>query len=78
MRKEAELFGDEDAQRRELVELKNGAETIFYQYENILRDNSESITALAAAGWISAIFDSSNASAASRLAGSSVQARPLR
>jgi molecular chaperone DnaK len=45
MRKEAELFGDEDAQRRELVELKNGAETIFYQYENILRDNGESISA---------------------------------
>jgi molecular chaperone DnaK len=45
MRKEAELFGDEDAQRRELVELKNGAETIFYQYENVLRDNGESISA---------------------------------
>lgn len=45
MRKEAELFGDEDAQRRELVELKNGAEAIFYQYENILRDNGESISA---------------------------------
>ena len=32
------------------------------------------ITGFAAAGWISGIFDSSNASAASRLAGSSVQA----
>ena len=41
MRKEAELFGEEDNQRRELVELKNGAETIFYQYENTLRDNGD-------------------------------------
>ena len=44
MRKEAELFGEEDNQRRELVELKNGAETIFYQYENTLRDNGDSIS----------------------------------
>ena len=44
MRKEAELFGEEDDQRRELVELKNGAETIFYQYENILRDNGDSLS----------------------------------
>ena len=44
MRKEAELFGEEDNQRRELAELKNGAETIFYQYENILRDNGDSIS----------------------------------
>lgn len=44
MRKEAELFGEEDSQRRELVELKNGAETIFYQYENILRDNGDSLS----------------------------------
>ncbi|MCX5962713.1 MAG: molecular chaperone DnaK [Cyanobacteria bacterium] len=44
MRKEAELFGAEDDQRRELVELKNGAETIFYQYENILRDNGDSLS----------------------------------
>ena len=44
MRKEAELFGEEDNQRRELVELKNGAETIFYQYENILRDNGDSLS----------------------------------
>lgn len=45
MRKEAELFGEEDLQRRELAELKNGAETIFYQYENTLRDNGEFISA---------------------------------
>ena len=44
MRKEAELFGEEDNQRRELVELKNGAETIFYQYENTLRDNGDAIS----------------------------------
>ncbi len=44
MRKEAELFGEEDEQRRELVELKNGAESIFYQYENILRDNGDSLS----------------------------------
>ena len=44
MRKEAELFGEEDNQRRELVELKNGAETIFYQYENILRDNGDALS----------------------------------
>ena len=45
MRKEAALFGEEDNQRRELVELKNGAETIFYQYENILRDNGDCLSA---------------------------------
>ena len=44
MRQEAELFGEEDNQRRELVELKNGAEAIFYQYENILRDNGDSLS----------------------------------
>ncbi len=44
MRKEAEQFGEEDNQRLELIELKNSAEAIFYQYENILRDNADSIT----------------------------------
>jgi molecular chaperone DnaK len=44
MRKEAELFTDEDAHRKELVELKNGAESLFYSYETTLRDSGESIS----------------------------------
>ena len=43
MRKEAELYTDEDSQRKELVELKNSAESLFYSYESTLRDNGELI-----------------------------------
>ena len=44
MRKEAELYTDEDSQRKELVELKNSAESLFYSYESTLRDNGELIS----------------------------------
>ena len=43
MRKEAELYTDEDSQRKELVDLKNSAESLFYSYESTLRDNGELI-----------------------------------
>jgi molecular chaperone DnaK len=40
MRQEADLFAEEDARRRSLVELRNQAETLFYSYESTLRDNA--------------------------------------
>ncbi|MDY6936984.1 MAG: molecular chaperone DnaK [Cyanobacteriota bacterium] len=40
MRQEAELFADEDSQQRELVELTNQAESLFYNYEETLNINA--------------------------------------
>jgi molecular chaperone DnaK len=44
MRQEAELFAEEDVQRRQVVELKNQADSLFYSYESTLKDNSEFIS----------------------------------
>ncbi|MGP1375322.1 MAG: molecular chaperone DnaK [Almyronema sp.] len=43
MRREAELFADEDTQRKLLAELKNRADNLFYSYEATLRDNADII-----------------------------------
>ena len=40
MRQEAELFAEEDIKRKELVELKNQADTLFYNYEATLKANA--------------------------------------
>ncbi len=44
MRQEAEVYADDDSARKQLVDLKNQADTLFYSYETTLRDNSEWIT----------------------------------
>jgi molecular chaperone DnaK len=44
MRQESELFADEDAQRKQVVELKNRADSLFYSHETTLRDNAELIS----------------------------------
>jgi molecular chaperone DnaK len=43
MRQESELFAEDDAKRKEMVELKNKADNLLYTYETTLRDNSELI-----------------------------------
>ncbi|NJN03342.1 MAG: molecular chaperone DnaK [Leptolyngbyaceae cyanobacterium SL_1_1] len=43
MRREAELFENDDTQRRLLAELKNRADNLFYSYEATLRDNADII-----------------------------------
>ena len=51
MRKQAELFSEEDQRRKELVELKNQANNLLFTYASTLRDNanlvSEQLIALA-------------------------------
>ncbi|MFM7425781.1 MAG: molecular chaperone DnaK [Elainella sp.] len=44
MRQEAELYAEDDEQRRHLVLLRNQADTLLYSYETTLRDNAELIT----------------------------------
>lgn len=44
MRQEADLYAEDDARRRKLVELKNQADALFYSYESTLRDNAEFIS----------------------------------
>jgi molecular chaperone DnaK len=43
MRQEAELFGEEDRRRKELVELKNQADNLLFSYESTLKDNGSLI-----------------------------------
>ncbi|MDX2241789.1 MAG: molecular chaperone DnaK [Leptolyngbyaceae cyanobacterium bins.302] len=43
MRQEADVFAEEDQNRKQVVELKNQAETLLYSYETTLRDNGELI-----------------------------------
>jgi molecular chaperone DnaK len=43
MRSDAEQFADEDVRRRAVAELKNQADTLFYNYESALRDNANLI-----------------------------------
>jgi len=41
MRVEAETFADEDERRRQVADLKNRADNLFYSYEATMRDNSD-------------------------------------
>ncbi len=43
MQREAELHADEDRERRELIELRNTADSLAYQAEKIVRDNADKI-----------------------------------
>jgi molecular chaperone DnaK len=45
MRQESEVFAEEDESRKQMVELKNKADSLFYSYETTLRDNGEMISA---------------------------------
>ncbi|HEX6032054.1 MAG TPA: molecular chaperone DnaK [Tepidiformaceae bacterium] len=45
MQREAELHADEDRKRREVIELKNVADSTAYQAERTLRDNADKIDA---------------------------------
>ncbi|MGF1566929.1 MAG: molecular chaperone DnaK [Nodosilinea sp.] len=49
MRQEAEIFADEDSRRRQLAELTNRADNLFYSYEATLRDNSSLLDEVAKA-----------------------------
>jgi molecular chaperone DnaK len=40
MRQEAEVYAEDDQRRKQLVELQNQAETLFYSYEETLRNNA--------------------------------------
>jgi molecular chaperone DnaK len=44
MRQEAELYAEDDDRRRQLVTLKNQADSLFYSYESTLRDSADFIT----------------------------------
>jgi molecular chaperone DnaK len=43
MRQEAELYAEDDARRKRLVELRNQADNLFYSYESTIRDTGEFI-----------------------------------
>jgi molecular chaperone DnaK len=43
MRQQAEMFAEEDRKRRELIELKNQADNLFYSYKSTLKDNGDLI-----------------------------------
>ena len=45
LKKEAEMYAEEDKKKRELAELKNNAETILYTAEKTLKENGEKIPA---------------------------------
>jgi molecular chaperone DnaK len=45
MRKEAEAHADEDKKRRELVEVKNNADSMIYQTEKVIKDNADKVPA---------------------------------
>jgi molecular chaperone DnaK len=44
MRQEAELYADEDDRRKQLVALRNQADTLLYSYETTIRDNASFIS----------------------------------
>lgn len=44
MRQESELYAAEDDQRKQVVEMKNQADSLFYSYEATLRDNGDFIS----------------------------------
>ncbi len=43
MRREAEAFADDDRRRRQIVELRNQADALFYSYETTIKENAELI-----------------------------------
>ncbi len=43
MRQEAELYAEDDERRKQLVELRNQADNLFYSYESTVRDNANFI-----------------------------------
>lgn len=43
MRQEADVYAEEDQSRKQLVELKNQADSLFYSYETTVRENDELI-----------------------------------
>lgn len=43
MRQEAEIYAEDDRRRKQLVELRNQADTLFYSYESTLRDHGDLI-----------------------------------
>jgi len=45
MRKEAEAHADEDKKRRDLVEVKNNADSMIYQTEKVIKDNADKVPA---------------------------------
>ena len=45
MRKEAELYAEEDKRRIQVIELKNQADGLFYSYESTLKENGHLISA---------------------------------
>lgn len=44
MRQEAEIFAEEDRRRKQLIEMKNQADSLFYSYESTMKDNSQFIS----------------------------------
>ncbi|HEY9642630.1 MAG TPA: Hsp70 family protein, partial [Coleofasciculaceae cyanobacterium] len=40
MRQEAELYAEDDDRRKQIIALRNHADTLFYSYESTLRDNA--------------------------------------
>jgi molecular chaperone DnaK len=44
MRQEAELYAEDDDRRRQLVLLRNQADSLFYSYESTLRDSADFLT----------------------------------
>lgn len=44
MRQEAEVFAEEDRRRKQLIEIKNQADSLFYSYESTMKDNSQFIS----------------------------------
>ncbi|MEO0456771.1 MAG: molecular chaperone DnaK [Cyanobacteria bacterium P01_A01_bin.114] len=45
MRDEADMYADEDEQRKVIADLKNRADTLLYSYESTMRDNADMIDA---------------------------------
>ncbi|MFM2060341.1 MAG: hypothetical protein RLZZ507_11 [Cyanobacteriota bacterium] len=44
MRQQAELFGEEDKKRKQLIELKNQADNLLFSYTSTLKDNGEFVS----------------------------------
>lgn len=44
MRQEAELYAEDDERRKQIIALRNQADTLLYSYESTLRDNGSFIT----------------------------------
>lgn len=44
MRQEAEVYAEEDRKRKQVVEVKNQADSLFYSYETTLKENSQFIS----------------------------------